>query len=207
MNYIVYQTTNIVNDKIYIGVHMTLDINDEYLGSGKILVRAISKYGKEHFKKEILFIYDNKDDMFAKEKELVNESFIARIDTYNVKLGGSGGSLRGRIVSEKTRNRMSTAKKGVKQSLELIEKRKRSVIGNPKLKTNLGKRLSEETKRKIGEASKGRSVGLIRSEETKQKMKEAWVRRKATNLSVKPLDIMTASVCQDHHCSHWTQST
>lgn len=175
---------------------MTSDINDDYLGSGKVLTRAITKYGKDKFIKEILFIFDNRTDMFDKERELVNESFVKRTDTYNLKLGGSGGSLKGRIVSDKTRNRMS----GKKQSIELVEKRRLSTIGNPKMKTNLGKRLSEETKRKIGEASKGRSLGIIRSAETKQKLKEAWIRRKATNPSVTPLDITNASICQDLHC-------
>lgn len=178
MNYIVYQTINIVNDKIYIGVHITSDINDDYLGSGKVLISAIKKYGKDKFKKEILFIFDNKDDMFTKEKELVNESFVNRTDTYNLKLGGSGGSLKGRKHSDQTRYKMSVAHTGKKHSQERIDKRTSKLVGNPNMKANLGKRLSEETKRKIGESSKGRNIGIIRSEETKQKLREAWIRRK-----------------------------
>ena len=178
MNYIVYQITNTVNDKIYIGVHMTSDVDDGYLGSGKVLKQAIKKYGTNAFRKDILFVFDNKKNMFSKEREIVNEAFISRKDTYNCKIGGSGGSLRGRTVSEETKRKISEKKKGKKQSQETIEKRRKSTIGNPKLKANLGKRLREETKRKIGEASKGRNVGKYHSEETKQKMREAWVRRK-----------------------------
>ena len=51
--YMVYKTTNLVNNKYYIGVHATNDLNDGYFGSGKNLKQAIKKYGKEHFKRDI----------------------------------------------------------------------------------------------------------------------------------------------------------
>lgn len=37
IHFMVYKTTNLINKKIYIGVHSTRDINDSYLGSGKLL--------------------------------------------------------------------------------------------------------------------------------------------------------------------------
>jgi len=49
MHYIVYKTTNLINKKIYIGIHSTENINDGYLGSGTALKRAIAKHGKENF--------------------------------------------------------------------------------------------------------------------------------------------------------------
>lgn len=44
--YIIYKTTNLINDKIYVGKHNT-SVNDGYLGSGKILKQSIKKYGKK----------------------------------------------------------------------------------------------------------------------------------------------------------------
>lgn len=91
MFYTIYRITNAINHKIYIGKHQTKDLNDGYMGSGKHLLRAQSKHGIENFKKEILFQFDNEDEMNAKEAELVTEEFCLREDTYNLCPGGKGG--------------------------------------------------------------------------------------------------------------------
>ena len=53
MNYLIYKITNTVNNKIYVGCHKTQNVNDNYMGSGKILQHAIAKYGISKFTKEI----------------------------------------------------------------------------------------------------------------------------------------------------------
>lgn len=89
-HHLVYQITNRINNKIYIGIHSTENIDDEYLGSGTQIRRAVEKYGIENFKKEILFDFDNPEEMILKESELVDRKFIARKDVYNIKTGGVG---------------------------------------------------------------------------------------------------------------------
>ena len=88
--YLVYQITNKLNNMIYIGGHVTENINDKYMGSGTNIRKAIKQYGLENFDKSILYCFDNLEDMFAKEKELVNREFIAKDNNYNICIGGSG---------------------------------------------------------------------------------------------------------------------
>jgi hypothetical protein len=90
MLYTVYRTTNLVNGRFYIGVHKTEDPNDDYKGSGKLLWRAIEKYGWANFKKEVLFIFDTLEKAFAKEEELVEEA-KKDVKCYNLNKGGRGG--------------------------------------------------------------------------------------------------------------------
>ena len=88
--YTIYQTTNLITNKIYIGLHVTKNPMDSYLGSGIFITKSIKKYGKENFKKDILFIYDNKEDMIKKEIEIVNSEFVKSSHTYNMSMGGYG---------------------------------------------------------------------------------------------------------------------
>ena len=91
MFYYLYEIKNTVNNKIYIGVHQTKDINDGYMGSGTVINKAYKKYGEEKFVKTILEYFNNREDMIRREIEVVNEDFLLRDDTYNLRRGGTGG--------------------------------------------------------------------------------------------------------------------
>lgn len=101
MYYTIYETTNTVTGQIYIGQHVTDNLEDDYLGSGVRLINSVNKYGPTNFTKRILHIYDNFTDMDKKEEELVNLEFIKRKDTLNVILGGSAGTKFTVVVSYK----------------------------------------------------------------------------------------------------------
>lgn len=173
MYYIIYKTTNLINSKIYIGMHVTKNLDDGYLGSGKVLMHAIKKYGKENFKKEILFIFDGEQDMKDKEKELVTEDFCLRDDTYNLCNGGKGGfgyinrsgisKFKGKSHSEETKKKISNKMKGRRYP-------GRKVI------------LSEEAKRKIGDSTRKRLIGTTKTPEHREKIRES-LRRRTQNLS------------------------
>lgn len=93
MYYYVYQITNLMNGKIYVGKHKSSKhpFENGYYGSGKQIINAIKKYGIENFKKEVLFYCADKDEMAQKELEIVTEEFVKRPDTYNMHKGGPGG--------------------------------------------------------------------------------------------------------------------
>ena len=68
---IIYLVTNLVNNKRYIG--MDSKNNPQYLGSGTLILKAIKKYGKENFKKEILEVCSSIPDMELKETYWINK--------------------------------------------------------------------------------------------------------------------------------------
>ena len=111
MIYYLYKTTNLINNKIYIGARSYNgdDINkDKYLGSGKLILLAIQKYGKQNFKKEILYICNDRQQLYIMQKNIVNQQFVKKIDTYNMCIGGSGGDkVSGRIrINKNNKNKM-----------------------------------------------------------------------------------------------------
>jgi hypothetical protein len=80
MYYTVYKIVNNINNKYYIGKHITKNLEDGYMGSGKLIKQAISRYGRDKFSKEILFVFDNENEMNKKESELV----VISENTYNL---------------------------------------------------------------------------------------------------------------------------
>jgi len=110
----------------YVGVKTNSHhYDDGYFGSGKYIKRAIQKYGIENFTKRVLD-HGTAEQCFRIESEIVNDTFIKRKDTYNISLGGRGGnlgekvnrkkslSLKGHVISEETKAKISKAHKGKK---------------------------------------------------------------------------------------------
>ncbi|YP_010843951.1 SegH [Salmonella phage KM16] len=158
--YIVYKITNIINSKEYIGAHSTDNINDGYMGSGKLIQAALLKYGRKNFYKEILHVFDNERQMYNKEAELVTEEYCSKENTYNIKPGGKGGTAYEQTLEHRRKN--SLANKGKKRTAETkiaisnaLKKYKRT----PEHQTNLNKAVNIAMKRKdvrsklIGERS------------------------------------------------------
>lgn len=87
---IIYKTTNLITNKIYIG-KSKFDYDPNYLGSGTIITQAIRKYGRKSFEKTILEFcslskVDEREKFWIKEFDSTN-----RIIGYNIAKGGTGG--------------------------------------------------------------------------------------------------------------------
>lgn len=183
--YTIYQVTNKVNGKIYIGSHKTNNLDDGYMGSGKYLRYAQEKHGIENFHKEILFVFDNPDEMYAKEAELVDIEFIADSNTYNLKVGGFGGwdyvnsdvfdnpthslvhlrkmssigkEARQKRLQELFSDEIWSKKFGVKSSKLQLEQYKNGRINGFKGKTH-----TEETKVTLSEKAKARLADPLKN--------------------------------------------
>lgn len=114
---IIYKTTNLINNKWYIGKDEKN--NPRYLGSGVLLARAIKKYGKEHFKKEVIAeCNDGRSALADLEKKIIAETNAVADDmAYNIAEGGLGG-----IASDKFIKARDTGRRNWWKSLSADEK-------------------------------------------------------------------------------------
>ena len=87
-----YKITNLINNKYYYGIHSTKNIDDGYMGSGSLIIKARKKYGVNNFHKEILYYFDTRESLLKKENEIVNEYIIYDDNSYNLSEGGKQGS-------------------------------------------------------------------------------------------------------------------
>lgn len=85
----VYKTTRpLIDDKFYIGIHSTNNLNDGYLGSGTIIQHSIRKYGKHLHEIEILDYAKDRDELHEREKQYVTLSELQNPNCMNILLGG-----------------------------------------------------------------------------------------------------------------------
>lgn len=158
-HYVVYAHINKVNGKMYIGITGQEDPNLRWLNGlgyseSPMFNNAIRKYGWDSFSHVILC-----NGLNLMEAEETEKFMIMFFDTqnrdkgYNRAAGGQGAF--GVKWTDDQKKRMSERISGK---------------GHP----NYGKHMSEETKRKIGDANRGRHYGdkSPKSEETKRKMAE-----------------------------------
>ena len=84
--FILYETTNNVNGKKYIGVHNRDD--DDYLGSGNLIVKAVKRYGRQNFSRVILERFETAAEAYLREAEVVTPEICKSTLYYNINLGG-----------------------------------------------------------------------------------------------------------------------
>jgi len=175
---VIYKTTNLINGKIYIG--QDKKNNPKYLGSGDLIKKAIKKYGKENFIKEIIKACFTQDELDKFEKYFITEFDSRNNDIgYNIAVGGIDGTTLNRKLSEDVRNNMSIVRIGTKLSDETKQKIS---------KAHVGKKLSEETKQKIKESGigcKNHFYGKNHSDETLLKTRKPIIQLDLNNNFIK----------------------
>jgi hypothetical protein len=191
-NYI-YKTTNLKNGKFYVGMHSTDNLNDGYLGSGDRLRRSIRRNGKDNFKLEFLEFLPNRASLSLREKELVNEDLLKDPMCINLSLGGQGG-LNSIEHGLKLKIGASNYQKQIWQNTEYRNKitnvlrnnmKESHRLGKIKYDTTKGKNISEEHKRKIGEANSVKQKGKNNSQ-----FGTCWITNGIENKKIKPQDLI-----------------
>lgn len=201
----IYKTTCLINNKFYIGLHVTSNLNDGYLGSGTYLGNSIKKHGKENFIKEILEFLPDMDQLKAREKEIVNEELLKNPSCMNLKIGGAGGFLNKETQQLATRNSIRNFKlkledpiswinhsEGLKKS---IQDRKLNGTYKPsKAPDWTGKTHRQETKDKIGITNSVKQKGKLNSQ-----YDTCWIHNYKENKKIKREDL------ENYTSSGWTK--
>lgn len=182
-----YKITNLINGKYYYGIRSTdKEIEkDKYFGSGDAIKKAIKKYGKKNFKKEIIADYPTRKEASDNEREIVTFDLIQLEECYNCRTGGIDGYIR--IVSVEERQKLSNALTGMKRSNETKRKisdaLKLYLIKHPEKRNRLGqlalggKLVSELTREKMRENRKRQIItkeSRIKAVETKRNNGKPW---------------------------------
>jgi len=150
---IIYRATNLINNKVYIG--QTIDSLEKrkykHLWFSKkkdclwYFHRAIKKYGENNFKWEIIDQTNNIESLNRLEEFYIDLFKNKGYKLYNLTLGGGGS--KGRVCSLETRKKIGIKSKG-------------------RISPNKGKRMSDNTRKKLSESHKGKKL----SEKIKKKI-------------------------------------
>ena len=204
----IYITTNTVNGKKYIGQKVFIKGWKTYLGSGTNLLKAIKKYGRENFIREIIAVACSSEELNLREIETIkNHNAVNDSNYYNISFGGDafmagrklsddakrkiGAKSKGRSLSAEARLLISVANKGRTKSKEL--RKKFSLLFSGSNNPNFGKHLSAESKARIGNANRCKSP----SRETREKMRSAQTGRKLSEESKRKVSMSKIKFNQD----------
>lgn len=103
----IYETTNLINGKKYIGMHKSESFDDRYKGSGVLLSKAIRKYGINNFTCSVLKECATKDELYHSEIEFISRfDAVNSDDYYNIANGGQGGDTMCNLDEDFKRRRL-----------------------------------------------------------------------------------------------------
>ena len=177
MSHYVYVIVNKINLKLYFGSHSWENegLDPNYYGSGKIIKQAVRKYGKENFIVYPIKFYNTVDECRKAEEELLTKHNIANNPyCYNIKNGAVGFTSED-VTGEK---HPMYGKRG--EDSPLFGKHHTEETRQKISQSEKGKTVSDETRQKISQAKKGKK----RTDETRQKISQANNYRKTPVVAI-----------------------
>lgn len=191
----VYMVTNKIDGKQYIGQRSSSTVDESYFGSGRYIRKALKKYGKENFDREILEWCETREQLNEREQYYIDlYDAVNSDDFYNLNRGGEGfqkgmrfseehkQAISDAVSREKNHNYGKAPNKNQERALE----EGRHLPASPKLKQMLSEyrknvEVSSETRRKLSESSIGRHYitkdGInkrVYSDEIPKYLEEGW---------------------------------
>jgi hypothetical protein len=182
----IYKTTNLINNKIYIGKRKG-EFNINYKGSGYYLKQAIQKYEACNFKVELIEYCDSLEIQNEREKYWINYYLSLNIPLYNISKGGDGGDTYYNTSFEDRQKRIDKLKEnGYFSNISKEDKSKISFKAWETRRKNGTDKPTKEQRQKSSDSHKGfkkseESIlkgiesrkGYKHSEETKRKIRES----------------------------------
>ena len=193
----IYKIICLKNNRYYIGMHSTDNLNDSYFGGGKRIKNSVKKHGKDAHRKEILEFFENRDLLKNREIELVNEELLNDPMCMNLQPGGGGGfinkdhrekaQLAAAIsTNKKIKENPENWKNSMKDNSEKISKKLISLYESgefiPPFK---GRNHSFETILKMKDSAKGKHEG-----EKNSQFGTIWITNGKENKKIKKEEII-----------------
>lgn len=182
----VYITTNLINNKIYIGQHKSETFDPNYIGSGKYLRNAINKYGRNNFSVEVVEWAENKYLLNLLEKRWIR--FYRKRDyvMYNIADGGEGGDVfSGLSDADKKRRNEKLSKNSYFSTVSGDESKKMHERAWETRRLNGNDTFSFEYREKLSEAHKGHKV----SDVTRKRLSDVNRGKKLTDEHKKKIQV------------------
>lgn len=185
MNYTVYLRTNKINGKQYVGQTKNFkqrerqwrDLTTYYANNE--LTNDRQEHGLENFKTEILAIVDTREEAWELEKQYIKDKKTLYPNGYNATTGGGKGY---KLQEEIAKKRAPIGEKNYWFGKKFSNEHKRKIS-----EANKGKKRSEEFKKHMSEITRGErnhSFGKKHTDEWKKNMSEIMTGRKMPKESI-----------------------
>lgn len=170
----IYEVTNLVNNKKYIGKHRSSSFDENYKGSGKLIREALKKYGSKNFIVRLVDTASSRDELNEKEILYIAECDAVNSDMYyNLSTGGDGGNFSGWHQSDYQKQIASKTHKGKAISEEAVKKIKDGI-----------KHMSDEKKKERSDKCRANQLGKKQSAQTCQRKSESLMGRRPSKDTV-----------------------
>lgn len=187
----IYKTTDLTNNKIYVGQHKSNEFDNTYYGSGVIITKLLNRYGTERFSCELLEACQSEDELNQKEIYWIDKlNCLDKNIGYNLASGGSFGDsgyhqgMKGKSQSDYQKQQASIANSHPK-SQQMKNKMSKALKGNRNASNGKGMKFIH----------KGDVQKRVKEEDIPKYLSEGWVRGKSDKTRIAQQKAYKEKIC------------